>query len=462
MPPTTPGKFTPSKSVQASYKKENELHDLKISGRAPSLFTQGSQGDHVTAYRLIEEGLYRAVSGLENKEVEELHWLENRESLRKKRERLYDFISAIGALREEDVAKEFLGQIDELLEKYNKKRHKKSEIRKATAKAQGDMSLTKDYLKDLLKGVESKYRFNGELIRDFFLESGRLLLTFYNKTPNSSYLPIDGFKPPAGEGGRVAKSLKIIRIQIEECAAIKDNSAALTAKLSNYLVPALLDLIHYPEIIEQTVFGKGGKKKITAQEILQKHQIHTGNYGLKKTRSRTNEKSDLVNILAKHMHIVVAVYPELEDIFDVNDIISDFVEKFIKRKPFGWPQFKKAAEIEDITKKVKEGFQALQTKTADRHYTEYKEYDELVSSSDEEEVTTPSPRKMPALILKKASAKKLGKTSSLSDKFELAELRKFLGIIKEEVKIPKTALKRIKKECPMIAKKLDQGVGAYR
>ncbi len=438
-----------SKSVKASYSGSKIL---QLHGRPPSILGT-LQGDHVTAYRLIEEGLYRAMSNLEEKEVAGLHWLDNRESLRKRRGKLYDFISAISALRSEQDAENFLLAIDDLLEEYNKKRHKKSDIRSDTVKAQGDMSLTAENLAVILKEVENRYNSNGELIREFFLESSRLLLTFYNKVPHSAYYPIKGFEATSGEGAQVKDALSELKKHIKECQDLHGKSAALTTKMSNYIVPAILKLIHYPEITDRRVYNK--KKKIDDDVILQKHKMDTDNYGTQVSKARTNNKDDLVETLAKHIHIVVSVYPELEEIFDVDDVIEDFVVKFIKRDPFGWPKFNKHTEFEDIKGRVKVKYQEIQNIAANRKYTDYQEYGDLVSSSDEEEITTPTPRK-PSSKTEKPEA------LSIAERIELEELRKFKDIIDEKVELEEEVEEIIKKECPTITGKKGKGAGLFK
>jgi len=54
-----------SKSVNASFSPEKK-YQFGIFGRAPSVLGGNTQGDHVTAYALVEEGFYRVVKIIYN------------------------------------------------------------------------------------------------------------------------------------------------------------------------------------------------------------------------------------------------------------------------------------------------------------------------------------------------------------------------------------------------------------
>lgn len=446
-----------SKLINASYTKEDDYYKMSIHGRARSVLGN-SQGGHVTAYRLIEEGLYRALSELKNSEVEELHHLQNRNSLRDKRFKLYNFISAVSALiekPEEDAKfdskffqdyKIFQSKFNALLEKYNDQRFKKTEIRNRRYELQSDQSLTEDNFKNISKEIEGRYKTNGQLMREFFIEATRLLLTVYNKIPKSSFFEVEGFGSKAGEGSRVREAIKSIKNNIEKCYAIKDNSAALQVKLSNNIVPALLELIHYPEITEFQKIKNGTRITKKTSELLVANLIKTENYGSSLAKPRNNSNEDLVKILARHIHIAVAIYPELTEIFDCSELINDFVSKFVTRKEFGWPSYNNQHKINNLAKEVDTEFNRLQLLSLERNYINFSQ--SLASSDDEDEISSSSFRN-PSSAATKPLAVLV--TKNISERDELIELRKFKEIIEKEIDIPPQILLKIKECCPILS-----------
>ncbi|MFM7620203.1 MAG: hypothetical protein ACKO47_01170 [Alphaproteobacteria bacterium] len=221
-----------------------------------------------------------------------------------------------------------------------------------------------------------------------------------------------------------------------------------------------MNLIHLPEIIDVIYEYKNGKE-ITrkAETFLEKHKNQTENYGNKRTaKARENSEGELVSALAKHMHIIFAVYPELERVYDRKLLIKSFVEKFIEGKngnpqDMGWPSFVDKEKKDQICELVMEELNDLKEKTQKKHYTSYKEYDNLVSSNDEEETTSPKARttKPQAETLKKIKPK--GPSLDEAILKELAELRRFKEIVKaNEAKISNSLKQKLRNECPSLYK----------
>ncbi len=399
-----------SSSISVSYVKtpDGTPSPLVIKDRAPSVLGK-SQGDHVTAYRLIEEALYNALSDLTDEEVFGLSSMSNRNSLRDKRSKLYNFVSILGSLENPENTKILYDVIDGMLAEYQKKRHKKTTLRVDTRSAQQNDDLDARSLSGVLGGIDASYKFNGELLRDFFTEASRYLMTFYNKIPLTAFFAIEGFKAPPGEGAAVSKSIRDIKQKIEEARRIAKDSPALTTKLNREIMPLVLSLIHYPQITD-----KGDKK---AKDILGEHRGFTLTNGAKKTaKARDNDGNKLTYVLARHLHLTFAAFPQMPKIFDTKGLVSSFVSAFIKDERTGWPGYNNPAQISGA---VLDSLAAMQKAATENHYTNRKKYtDELLSSDDEEEVTTPSPRAAAGASISRLSL-------SLEERRELEELRRF-------------------------------------
>ncbi len=71
-------------ALYSQAKDSNDFLELNIPGRAPSVLVK-VQGDHVTAHRLVGEGLFRSVGRISVDEVDALFNLANRTRLRERR-----------------------------------------------------------------------------------------------------------------------------------------------------------------------------------------------------------------------------------------------------------------------------------------------------------------------------------------------------------------------------------------
>ncbi len=431
-----------SSSIKAGFspspnKKPGFQFDL--SGRGTSVLGK-FQGDHVTAYGLVEAGFHRIIGSLTQAEFDELFRLENRDSLRERRGRIYDFVSAIAVLDDEMKTDSFYQRIDTLLKEYNEARISKTTIREETRRVQEDPEIIGEPLSLALQGIEAKYGKNGAALRHLLTEITRLTLTFYNHIPHTAYFPIAGFEASSDEGSTIRTSLPKIEEIISSSKELERGSPALSAKLRDNLIPAIVSLIHYPEITDEDALGE--------------HREITLTRGGRSAQPRDNKHGKLLDAMAKHLHVVLAVYPELEEIFDTKDIVSFFVAKFIGGKDgkglMGWPSLNTETKLNKITTLVTTKMQTLKEASSDRHYTSYKEYDDLVSSGDEEESTSPRVK------LKAASATKLETSKELSaaERAELEMLRKFKEMVVsgEEIELSFTAKEKLKSQFPDVFK----------
>ena len=433
MPPKNMPPKKASKSVIASYDTSNIPTPLKISGkRPPSVLSGSHQGDHVTAYRLVEEGLYNAISNLSEEEITGLSFLNNRNSLRSKRSKLYNFISVLGSLEVSDNRVILYNVIDEMLAKYQEARGRKTDLRDKTRVAQENVDLDEGTLKGVLSGIDASYKLNGGLLQNFFTEASRYLLTFYNKIPGTAYFAIKEFEAPAGEGSKVSTSIRGIKEQMAKIGNIEKNSPALTIKLNRDIIPLVLNLIHYPQITH-----KDGK---TAEEILGEHRANTLTDGGRTAVARDNDENKLGYALARHIHLTFAAFPDLPKIFSVKDFSDSFVSAFIKDERTGWPGYNNDANIPQISDNVWYQLNIMKKATNDNHYTKREKYtEELLSSDDEEEVTTPSPR-----------------NHEISPSIELEQLRKYHQIMSKAIEdgdliLPENIREELVEKCPAIA-----------
>ena len=193
--------LAPSKSIKPNYSpakvKKSDVWRFDLSGRAPSVLCSG-QGDHVTAYRLVEEGLYKKLNELTFDERENLADIDNRNLLRARRSGLFDYVSALAVLDLDRKDNLYLA-LDQVLISYNQNRHKKTEIRQNVTTFHDDSTLVGLAYEEALRGQEAKFNENGEKIRGIFTRTAELLLTFYNKIPHTAYFNIKGFEEGAGD-----------------------------------------------------------------------------------------------------------------------------------------------------------------------------------------------------------------------------------------------------------------------
>jgi hypothetical protein len=91
----------PSTALKPNYSPSKDRNsgvwNFDLKKRAPSVLCL-AQGDHVTAYSLLEEGLYKKLDELTIDERENLSDIGNRDLLRTRRSELFDYVSSIAVL----------------------------------------------------------------------------------------------------------------------------------------------------------------------------------------------------------------------------------------------------------------------------------------------------------------------------------------------------------------------------
>ncbi len=452
-----------SSSIKATIKPaaNNQEYELDIAGRGTSVLGSNKQGDHVTAYSLVEEGLRRALSGLSRAEVDELFELGNRDSLRGKRNKLYDFISAIAVLDPDSTkatkkkagvlySDKLFDDIDGILRKYNDKRTRKTKLREDTRTFQDDLTLVDGNLSAALGNIEQSYNKNGEYIRETFTEIAGAILTFYNHIPGTSYFAIPGFAAEKDEGGLVRAAKPILEAAINTCKTLDNSNVGgriIKQRQLDTIVTSIAGLMHYPEI--------------TDANILYQHQLDTQNYGAKRRPSlyRENSENNLVISLARHMHIVFASYPELNTLFTKDEIVKPFISKMINGKEPGkilWPTFNRQADIDRISGSVVTTLNQLNMYLDGRKYNARNSYQYLESSDDEDEPTKPRikvkqevPREEPALV----------KTDTQAELEELRRLKEFFqqGINSGSIILSSGCKQELKEKFPTITPAREPG-----
>lgn len=430
--------LTPSKSIKPNYSpakvKNSDVWRFDLSGRAPSVLCSG-QGDHVTAYSLLEEGLYKKLGELTIDERENLADIGNRDLLRKRRSELFDYVSALAVLdltRKESL---YLA-LDQVLVSYNKDRHKKTEIRQNVTTFHDDSTLVGLSYEEALRGQEAKFNENGEKVRNIFINVSELLLTFYNKIPHTAYFYIEGFKEGPGNIKKAKTEIDQVNKWIKgQSGDVEISSSVLTAKRAP-IVEAMNSLIHYPEI--------------TDLAKLDAHQAENIDKQGKKNQPRNNTKDTLIMLLSRHVHIFFSVHPEIKNTFNANDeLIDDFVDKFIDAgasKP-NWPSFTSAEEIQSIKDGVKDGVKELEDRVSAHHYSLWKEskktsYIVGLDSSEDDDISTKPRMKVVPIAGEKITDIKDQEVESMIK--ELEKLRIFKSVVeKNRDKIPESVQKEI-------------------
>ena len=109
-----------SDQIYGKFKLKGEEYVFKIGGRGTSVLGR-KQGDHVTAYALIKNGIVLALRGIE---------VDVKGAIidpREQRTKLYTFISALGILDTTNQERLYNG-INKVLEHYNTRRFKKTDL----------------------------------------------------------------------------------------------------------------------------------------------------------------------------------------------------------------------------------------------------------------------------------------------------------------------------------------------
>jgi hypothetical protein len=403
----------PSESISSTYSPSDKTAisylKLTIEGRSPSVLKK-AQGDHVTAYRLLEEGLYQILDHLKKPEVEELDALENRQSLRDRREKLFDYVSNI-AIIDPERRENFYLAIDNFLLHYNETRNKKTDIKRNLDSIHSAEGGAPEIYKFAIQSQIALLKDNGKTMQEFFNRISPLLMTFYNKIPQTAFDNIKGFdEGSAGIRGSITK-MKEVLDWIDSSKDLPSSSSVLRVK-SQIVIDAMNSTIHYPEITDA--------KKLTD------HQAK--NIDKKGTNiARDNSLENLTKILTRHIHIFFAVYPEVKKTFNQEELIDGFIDKFISKggaKP-NWPSLlHDSSAIADIKYNVKSGLKSFEEKFTSAHYNLWKANKissgvDLDSSEDESLNFSPIQKTKPHIVKKLFDDEEVAKLTKDVDKLKL-------------------------------------------
>ncbi len=429
----------PSKSIKPNYSpskaRNSGVWNFNLQDRAPSVLPK-AQGDHVTAYRLVEEGLYKKLSELTLDERENLADIDNRDLLRARRSGLFDYVSALAVLDLDRKDSLYLA-LDQVLISYNQNRHKKTEIRQNVTTFHDDSTLAGLAYEEALRGQEAKFNENGEKIRGIFTSTAELLLTFYNKIPHTAYFNIKGFEEGPGDIKTAKTKIDEVNKWIKEQSGdVEISSGVLTAKRTP-IIEAMNSLIHYPEITDSAKLSEHLAENIDKQG--------------KKNQPRNNSKDTLIMLLSRHVHIFFSVHPEIKNTFNKNgELIDDFVDKFIGKgesKP-NWPSFASDdEEMQSIKDGVKDGVKELEESVSANHYSQWKElkktsYINDLDSSEDDDISTKPRMKVVPIAGEKITDVKDQEVESMIK--ELEKLRIFKGVVqKNRGAIPESVMKEI-------------------
>ncbi len=414
-----------SQSVVATFKFDGTSQSIKIEGRGPSVL--GSiQGDHVTAYALVKRGFARTLQDLELNSEESLT------DLKEKRGKIYNFVSAIGTLDESRRDNLYEG-ITQILRNYNQQRFKKSEISSIESFAIEQQATENHEIADTILSHMGKEKLaNGQIICSSLEKMAETLITFYNKTPASAFLQIEGFEAPSNEGPKVTAVLnRLERFSSEQFddkkkeffqnqrqtqqeiekleseikssgsnrrsgSKVDKKSKKLEEKRS-YLDSLDFERLKFKEVV-QNISSLFFYPEIESS-LLEIHEKETADLKVSTAFPRNNTKENLVSAAAKHMHIVLAAYPELER-FGQDQLTSVFVAQVISqpyevknpanrrknakntKRECGWPSFNNEQSIKEISDAVIANLRQLQESTGHNLYSETERFRSVQSSKE--------------------------------------------------------------------------------
>ncbi|MGI9214095.1 MAG: hypothetical protein ACR2HS_00010 [Gammaproteobacteria bacterium] len=268
--------------------KKGEICRFTITGRnPPSVLQKGNtdpHGDHVTAYHLIKEGLNRIFNAIPYEALYELTKYNNRKFLRERREKIYNYISTISVIDNNEARKKgFYKACDKVVRNYLDNKQPKQNIREV-------------FKQRKFSEVKQQYESNRDYLLEMFKKLSAIVLTFYNKIENSSFYKIKDHEAKPTEGAEVKKSVNgmtAIGAWLNDLD-MSDyvHTTIITAKRQS-IINYMLSLIHYPEITPQSL-----------KEHLREYKDLAGT----KSKPRNNNLETLSTMLARHIHIFFSVY----------------------------------------------------------------------------------------------------------------------------------------------------------
>ncbi|KIE05142.1 hypothetical protein NF27_EY02380 [Candidatus Jidaibacter acanthamoeba] len=386
----------PSKQIVAKFRIDHKDREFKLALKGRGTSVLGSaQGDHVTAYGLIERGIKRAVEGIIINDNDAMTV-----DPRPQRSRLYDFLSAISILDGND-RNELYSQVTPFLQSYNSQRFKLTEIRKMEQdlKSEGNnlnsmeaqlaelegivqknpknsklKNIQTELSNQLVKQIESySLRLNRfeedkdrKLQRNYYLicttlsDIAEVILTFYNHIPKTTFLRIPGYAPEGNEGTRVQNALNNLS-KIEKDLEEYSPNHSLTQHGVGLVADNLWQLFHYPKI-------KGSGALLEHAEATRKLS--------RRAIARTNDLDDLILVASRHLHIAFAAFPLIGSCGERELVAKQFTTTLTD----SW-KINKNISIK-LSNKVTNELKDLSNKMSSNHYTSTREHNDHCSSAE--------------------------------------------------------------------------------
>jgi|GEM_PF-4230596 hypothetical protein len=330
----------PSDMILATFvTKDGAKYEFRIDGRGTSVHKQ-KQGDHVTAYGLVERGIKRHFRNILITKVEDL------DLLRQQRLELFEYIIKLKAINGD-----FADKIEKLMEivqkQYNLNRYSKDKLvalesklglldlglSDATADENTPLMLHEEIIETCRDLMAHTYITNCNAMCEQIGQITRGVLTHYNHIPDTSYPKYHG--SPAGEEAGALKYLDDRAVLLEN---LSDGKMKLPYK---DIAKKINDLFFYPYIKDEEI--KEMAKKL----------------GKKPKCVRSNDYKRLCEITARHLFIVFAVYPELE--LYKEGLLKEFILIFITAQ--GWSS---AISSKNFKKDIDDSLQEIEADLEDQ------------------------------------------------------------------------------------------------
>lgn len=426
---------------------DNGTLDINVKGR-PSGKIDGKHGDHVTAQILPIHGIRRAAHGTRVSDID---------NVRDIRSSIFNFISSIAVLNRprsgdgmklsaalEDTGEEvsanpndavaplyrLYARIDEILDEYNKKRYKETELRILEktfnlfltnhGSDNPNFFIEEDKVIKELGGLRAIYDShiaqNRESNRDLICGTfGRLIeaiSTYYYQIPNTAFPVISGYEASESEGGNVAATLSRLDEICEKLEEARERNISSGRPKRSSVVKTLSNIAK--EVAQGELNGLESKSKLSEDEEVLNNRIEKlssisnnstdslqyialklknlfhypeiGNeVSVEDKGSRNNNAEEFYDQIARHLFIVFNVYPELvQDIEDKNKIVGHFINEVIYHETDlgvdrGWPSLRSIGMDVHIDE-VNDRLNQLSTAKADNLYTNTEGYRSRASS----------------------------------------------------------------------------------
>ncbi len=349
----------PSDRVVVSIEYRKDKEPVKVYGRPHGLMK--GEGDHATAFAVA----VRAIRKIFAQDITSDSLLE-REPLTQVRKRLYNVASALGALKEGEHKNLFAG-IAEVLEEYNQDRFSKTtleRIRKKYVEGEED--------EDLDDLIEHTHKTNAKALVESLENVSELLLSSFNKLPNTAFPKIKGYEAPDSEGSEIRTALSRLDTLSVGAGGFFKKGANYTNKIAEHINTVFF----YPHINEGVLATQTGNIK------------------------RDNTMETFEKVLAKHIFLCAQAYPELfyNDKVNREELIGKFIEKSIEKGKWGEEILKQGSSQDKIIKNVKEKFSALDKSKEENDFEDSSQHDGAASSDEEKEpsagVRSPMGRKL--------------------------------------------------------------------